>query len=155
MSADHDHEHHDEYRPSEISLRVKAIELLLLVEKKLLDPVAVDKLVDAYENKIGPHNGARVVAKAWADPEFNKWLLGDGTKAIQELGIRAYRAKTWWSWRTLTKSTTWSFARWAPAILGRRLHCPRTGTGRLHRSRAVIDPRGGLEGVWRRASEGR
>ena len=87
MSAvhDHDHEHHDEYRPSEISLRVKAIELLL-IEKKLLDPVAVDKLVDAYENKIGPHNGARVVAKAWTDPEFKKRLLGDGTKAIQELG---------------------------------------------------------------------
>jgi len=67
MSADHDHEHHDEYRPSEISLRVKAIESLL-VEKKLLDPVAVDKLVDSYENTIGPHTGARVVATAWVDP---------------------------------------------------------------------------------------
>ena len=85
MAADHDHHHHDEYRPSEISLRVKAIESLL-VEKKLLDPVAVDKLVDAYENKIGPHNGARVVAKAWSDPEYRKRLLGDGTKAILELG---------------------------------------------------------------------
>jgi nitrile hydratase len=81
MSNDHDHE----YQPSDISLRVKAVESLL-VEKGLIDREAIDKLVDAYENKIGPHNGARVVARAWSDPEFKKRLLADGTKAIAEVG---------------------------------------------------------------------
>jgi hypothetical protein len=84
MSKDHDHD----YQPSDISLRVKAVESLL-VEKGLIDREAIDKLVDAYENKIGPHNGARVVARAWCDPEFKKRLLADGTKAIAELGYLA------------------------------------------------------------------
>jgi nitrile hydratase len=145
MSAVPDHEHHDEYRPSEISLRVKAIESLL-VEKKLLDPVAVDKLVDAYENKIGPHNGARVVAKAWSDPEYKKRLLGDGTKAIQELGYSGIQGEdmvvventpevhnmvvctlcSCYPWPTLGLPPNWYKA--AP-----------------YRSRAVIDPRGVLK----------
>ena len=91
MSADHDHEHHDEYRPSEISLRVKAIESLL-VEKKLLDPVAVDKLVDAYENKIGPHNGARVVApngRVWTPTNIGGALAGrELARHLRELGVK-------------------------------------------------------------------
>jgi nitrile hydratase subunit alpha len=145
MSADHDHEHHDEYRPSEISLRVKAIESLL-VEKKLLDPVAVDKLVDAYENKIGPHNGARVVAKAWADPEYKKRLLGDGTKAIQELGYSGIQGEDMVvventpEVHNMVVCTLCSCYPWPTLGLP-----PNWYKAPPYRSRAVIDPRGVLK----------
>jgi nitrile hydratase len=77
---------HDEGRyTSDIALRVKAMESLL-VEKDLLDAKAVDMIVDLYQNKIGPRNGARVVARAWVDPEYRARLLEDGTTAIAELG---------------------------------------------------------------------
>lgn len=72
--------------PPSPALRIKAIESLL-VEKGLLDSAAVDEMVDVFENRIGPRNGARVVARAWADPAFRQRLLDDGTKAIAELGI--------------------------------------------------------------------
>jgi nitrile hydratase subunit alpha len=70
---------------SELEIRVKALESLL-VEKGLVDPAAVDALIDTYEHKIGPRNGAKVVAKAWTDPAYKQRLLTDGTKAILELG---------------------------------------------------------------------
>jgi len=90
---DHDHEHEHEHEhehghqavPSDPALRVKALESLL-VEKGLVDPAALDVLVDLYENKVGPRNGARVVARAWLDAEFKRRLLADGTAAIAELG---------------------------------------------------------------------
>lgn len=72
--------------PSDPALRVKALESIL-TEKKLIDPAAVDALIDAFENKIGPRNGARVVARAWTDPAYKKRLLSDATKAIAELGF--------------------------------------------------------------------
>ena len=77
--------HHDtsEHGPA---ARVKALEQLL-VDKGLVDPAALDAIVDAYENKIGPRNGARVVAKAWTDPAFRKRLLSDAVAACKELGI--------------------------------------------------------------------
>ena len=84
MSHDHDHDHGDN-RWSEQQLRVKALESLL-VEKKLVDPAALEVLIDTYETKVGPRNGARVVAKAWADPVYRKWLLEDATAAIASLG---------------------------------------------------------------------
>jgi nitrile hydratase len=138
MSKDHD------YQPSDISLRVKAVESLL-VEKGLIDREAIDKLVDAYENKIGPHNGARVVARAWCDPEFKKRLLADGTKAIAEVGYTGIQGEdmvvventanihnmvvctlcSCYPWPTLGLPPNWYKA--AP-----------------YRSRAVIDPRGVL-----------
>ncbi|HXQ49906.1 MAG TPA: nitrile hydratase subunit alpha [Stellaceae bacterium] len=71
---------------SDMVLRVKALESLL-VEKGLVDPAAVDALVEAYETKIGPRNGAKVVARAWTDPAFKARLLKDGTAAIAELGF--------------------------------------------------------------------
>ncbi len=71
--------------PSDTALRVKAIESLL-VEKGLVDPKALDAIVETYETKVGPHNGARVVAKAWTDPEYKARLLADATAAIAELG---------------------------------------------------------------------
>lgn len=80
----HDHDHTDP--PSELELRVKSLESLL-IEKGLVDPAAIDLLVDAYETKIGPRNGARVVAKAWSDPAYKKWLLEDATAAIASLGF--------------------------------------------------------------------
>src|SRR5579871_1565387 len=82
----HDHDHAHQAVPSDPALRVKALESLL-VEKGLVDPKALDTLIDQYENKIGPRNGARVVAKAWADPEYKKRLLANGSAAIAELGF--------------------------------------------------------------------
>ena len=67
--------------PSDPELRVKALESLL-VEKGLVDPVALDVLVDAFENKVGPRNGAKVVARAWVDSDYKQRLLDDGTAAI-------------------------------------------------------------------------
>jgi nitrile hydratase len=78
----HDGDHHDE---PPIALRVKALESLL-VEKGYVDPAALDLLIDTYETKIGPRNGARVVAKAWSDPAYRKWLFEDATAAIDSLG---------------------------------------------------------------------
>lgn len=71
--------------PSDTALRVKALESLL-VEKGLVDPAALDALIDTYENKVGPRNGAAVVARAWADPDYQARLLDDATAAIAELG---------------------------------------------------------------------
>src|SRR3954464_3317010 len=80
---DHDHDHGSEL--SEMQRRVRALETIL-VEKGYVDPAALDELVETYETKVGPHNGARVVAKAWADPESRAWLFSDGGAAIASLG---------------------------------------------------------------------
>jgi nitrile hydratase subunit alpha len=83
---DHDHDHdHGDNRWSEQQLRVKALESLL-IDKKLVDPAALEVLIDTYETKVGPRNGARVVAKAWSHPAFKEWLLKDATEAIASLG---------------------------------------------------------------------
>ncbi len=79
------HEHEHQAVPSDIALRVKALESVL-VEKEMVDPAELDAVVDTYENKIGPRNGARVVARAWVDPAYKVRLLADGTEAIAELG---------------------------------------------------------------------
>ena len=76
---DHDHEHGSEL--SDLQLRVRALETIL-TEKGYIDPATLDAVVDAYETKIGPHRGARVVAKAWTDPQFKRALLADATGAI-------------------------------------------------------------------------
>ena len=82
----HDHDHdHEGSELSPIALRVKALESLL-VEKGYVDPAALDVLIDTYENRIGPRNGARVVARAWTDPAFAEWLAKDATAAIASLG---------------------------------------------------------------------
>src|SRR5688572_5192994 len=86
MPHDHDHDHdHEGSALSPIALRVKALESLL-VEKGYVDPEALDAIVETYETKIGPRNGARVVAGAWSDPQFKTWLLEDATAAIASLG---------------------------------------------------------------------
>ena len=81
----HDHHDHDGSELSPLALRVKALESLL-VEKGYVDPAALDVMIDTYETKIGPRNGARVVAKAWCDPGFAEWLKTDATAAIASLG---------------------------------------------------------------------
>ena len=84
MTHDHDHDH-DHSEMSEIASRVRAIETIL-VEKGYVDPAAVDAIVETYETKVGPRNGAHVVARAWSDPAFRARLLSDATQAIAELG---------------------------------------------------------------------
>lgn len=84
----HDHHHHHDHDHSELSpmdARVRAIETIL-TEKGYVDPAALDLLIETYETKVGPHNGARVVAKAWTDAAFRQRLLADATAAIAELG---------------------------------------------------------------------
>src|SRR5438132_12989662 len=88
---DHDeHHHHDDHEHgselSETQLRVRALETIL-TEKGYVDPAVLDLIVEHYETKTGPHVGARVIAKAWVDPEFKRALLADATKAIGEPGL--------------------------------------------------------------------
>jgi len=80
----HSHHHHHSVLPEEPELRVKAIETLL-IQKGLIDPETLNELIDTYENKIGPKNGARVIAKAWVDDSYKERLLKNSTKAIEEL----------------------------------------------------------------------
>jgi nitrile hydratase subunit alpha len=83
----HDHDHGDEGSPlTETELRVRSLESLLL-EKRLVDPAALDELIQTYETRIGPHNGAKIVARAWVDPEFKARLFADATAAIAECGF--------------------------------------------------------------------
>src|SRR5438034_9364866 len=89
-SSDHDHDH-DGPGPhgaplTETQLRVKALESLL-VDKGLVDPAALDGLIDTYETQVGPHNGARVVARAWVNPAFKQRLLEDSSAGHAELGV--------------------------------------------------------------------
>ena len=86
-SHSHDHEDAHSLLPSDPELRVKAIESLLL-SKGLIDAKTLDELIDTYENKIGPQNGAKVVAKAWIDNDYKKRLLEDATSAIRELSYQ-------------------------------------------------------------------
>ncbi|MTI11145.1 nitrile hydratase subunit alpha [Curvivirga aplysinae] len=81
----HHHGHDHTEPPKDPALRVKALESLL-VEKGLVDPAAIDEIVEIYETKVGPRNGAKVIAKAWTDAEFKDWLLDDATAAIASLG---------------------------------------------------------------------
>jgi nitrile hydratase len=87
MAHDHGDHHHDHGSElSEMQLRTRALESILL-EKGYIDPAALDVLIETYEKKIGPRNGAQVVAKAWTDPTFRKWLFEDGTAAVESLGF--------------------------------------------------------------------
>ncbi len=85
MADDHDHSSHSHAIPSDPALRVQALESVL-VEKGLVDPDALNAVVDYYENEVGPRNGARVVARAWADADYKKWLFDDATAAIADMG---------------------------------------------------------------------
>jgi nitrile hydratase subunit alpha len=87
VSNDEHHSHSDHARaPGVLESRVRALEALL-TKKGFIDPAALDELIDAYQTKIGPRNGAQVVARAWCSPEFRRWLLADATAAIASLGF--------------------------------------------------------------------
>lgn len=140
MAHDHDHEHQEV--PSDLTLRVKALESLL-VEKGLVDPAALDALVDTYEHKVGPRNGARVVARAWVDPAYKARLLTDGTAAIGEFGFSGRQGEHMVvventpQVHNLIVCTLCSCYPWP--VLGLP---PVWYKSAPYRSRAVIDPRG-------------
>ena len=140
---DHDHDHEQE-PPSDIALRVKALESLL-VEKGLVDPAALDAIVDHYEHKVGPRNGARVVAKAWSDPAYRERLRADATAAISELdftgrqGEHMIAVENTPQVHNLVVCTLCSCYPWP--VLGLP---PVWYKSAPYRSRAVIDPRGVL-----------
>ncbi|MCT4657410.1 MAG: nitrile hydratase subunit alpha [Cohaesibacter sp.] len=89
-SHGHSHDHENELDP--MVARVRALETIL-TDKGLIDPAAIDAIVETYETKIGPRNGARVVAKSWADPDFRAWLEKDATAAIASLGYSGRQAE--------------------------------------------------------------
>lgn len=84
MSHDHDHPDHS-HVPPEPALRVQALESLL-TRKGLVDPGALEAIIETYSDEVGPRNGARVVARSWVDPDYRQWLLDDATAAIAHLG---------------------------------------------------------------------
>jgi nitrile hydratase len=139
----HDHDH-GQAPPSDLALRVKALESLL-VEKGLVDPAALDAIVETYQHKVGPQNGARVVARAWSDPAYRARLLGDATAAIAELGYMGRQGEHMVAVENgpgvhnLVVCTLCSCYPWT--VLG----LPPVWYKSAHfRSRAVIDPRGVL-----------
>jgi len=143
---DHEHSHDHEHQavPSDLTLRVKALESLL-VEKGLVDPAALDALVDTFENKIGPRNGARVVARAWSDPAYKKRLLSDAPSALAELGFTSHQGEHMVVLENTPKvhnlvvCTLCSCYPWP--VLGLP---PVWYKSAPYRSRAVIEPRGVL-----------
>ncbi|HWW85023.1 MAG TPA: nitrile hydratase subunit alpha [Vicinamibacterales bacterium] len=146
MHANPDHDQHDhQVVPSDLTLRVKAIESLL-VEKGLVDPAALDAIVDTFETKIGPRNGARVVARAWVDPAFKKRLLTNAATAITELGFAPHQGEDIVALENGPKihnmvvCTLCSCYPWP--ILGLP---PVWYKSAPYRSRAVVDPRGVLK----------
>lgn len=143
MAHDHDHDHDHSELP-EMDLRVRALESLL-VEKGYVDPKALDIIIDTYENKVGPQNGAHVVAKAWSDPGFKKWLLEDGSEAILSLGYSGRQGEHMEvventdEVHNMVVCTLCSCYPWS--VLGLP---PVWYKSAPYRSRAVIDPRGVL-----------
>lgn len=140
---DDDHHHHDNHF-SDMQARVKALETLLTA-KGLIDPKAIDAIVETYETKIGPRNGAHVVAKAWTDPDFAAWLKDDATAAIASLGYTGRQGEHMRAvfntpeTHNLVVCTLCSCYPWS--VLGLP---PVWYKAPAYRSRAVIDPRGVL-----------
>jgi nitrile hydratase subunit alpha len=117
----------------------------LLVEKGFVDPAALDALVDAYENKIGPRNGAKVVARAWVDPEYKKRLLHDATAAIAELGYGGHQGEHMVAVENTTKVHNLIVCTLCSCYPLPVLGLPPVWyKSAPYRSRAVIDPRGVL-----------
>jgi nitrile hydratase len=131
--------------PSDMTLRTKALESLL-VEKGLVDPAALDALVDTFEHKVGPRNGARVVAKAWTDPAYKRRLLADADAAIAEFGYTGIAGE-----HMVVVESTPTVHHMVVCTLCSCYPWPTLGLPPVwyksapYRSRAVIDPRGVLE----------
>jgi nitrile hydratase len=141
------HGHHDRHNapPSDAALRVKAIESLL-TEKGLIVPEALDAIIETYENKVGPRNGARVVARAWADPAYRRRLLENSTAAIAELGYGGVQGEDMVvventpDVHNMVVCTLCSCYPWPTLGLP-----PNWYKSAPYRSRSVIDPRGVLK----------
>lgn len=144
MTQDHHHHHDHEVVPSDPALRVKALESLL-VAKGLVDRAALDVLIDTYEHKVGPRNGARVVARAWVDPAYKQRLLTNADAAIAELGYGGMQGEhmvvmeNTETIHNLVVCTLCSCYPWP--VLGLP---PVWYKAAPYRSRSVIDPRGVL-----------
>lgn len=143
MADDHDHDHgHDEQ--DAISFRVKALEKLL-VDKGLVDPASLDAVVETYEHRVGPRNGAQVVARAWTEPGYRDWLLKDATAAIASLGYTGRQGEHMVAventpvMHNMVVCTLCSCYPWS--VLGLP---PAWYKSAPYRSRAVSDPRGVL-----------
>lgn len=140
----HDHHHEDGSELTPLDLRVRALESLL-VEKGYIDPAALDAIVETYETRVGPRNGARVVAKAWADPAYRARLLADATAAIAELGFSGRGGE-----HMLVKANTPDEHHMIVCTLCSCYPWPVLGLPPVwyksapYRSRAVMDPRGVL-----------
>jgi nitrile hydratase len=159
VSHDHEHGHHHHHDDdddvqeqrehgaplSEVELRVRALESLL-VDKGLVEPAALDALIDTYETKVGPRNGAKIVARAWVDPAFRRRLLEDGTSTVAEHGFVGRQSEKLVvventpSIHNMVVCTLCSCYPWA--VLGLP---PVWYKSAPYRSRAVIDPRGVLD----------
>jgi len=141
----HNHEEHAQRAPSALELRVRTLEALL-TEKGYIDPAALDVLIDEYQTKIGPRNGAQVVARAWSDPEFRRWLLQDATPAIASLGFTGRQGEHMVAVENtpevhnMVVCTLCSCYPWS--VLGLP---PTWYKSAPYRARAVKDPRGVLE----------
>ncbi len=144
QDPEHSHGHAHQVVPSDPALRVKSLESLL-VEKGLVDRAALDALIDAYEHKIGPRNGAQVVARAWIDPAYKQRLLTDSDTAIAELGFGGQQGEHMMvventpSVHNMVVCTLCSCYPWP--VLGLP---PVWYKSAPYRSRSVIDPRGVL-----------
>ncbi|MBX9451343.1 MAG: nitrile hydratase subunit alpha [Mesorhizobium sp.] len=143
----HGHDHHDHHHDNHLDpmdARVRALETIL-TRKGLVDPAAIDAIVETYETKVGPRNGAAVVAKAWADPTYADWLKRDATAAIAELGFTGRQGEHMQAvfntpdTHNLVVCTLCSCYPWS--VLGLP---PVWYKSPPYRSRAVIDPRGVL-----------
>jgi nitrile hydratase len=145
MAHDHHHHDHDHSELSETELRVRALETVL-TEKGYVDPKALDILIETYETKIGPRNGARVVAKAWFDPKFREWLLKDATAAIGSLGYEGRQGE-----HMVVVENTPALHNMVVCTLCSCYPWPVLGLPPVwyksapYRSRAVADPRGVLK----------
>ncbi len=137
--SEHDHSH-----LSDMEVRVRALETLL-TEKGYVDPAALDVFIDTYETKVGPRNGARVIAKAWAEADYRKWLLDDATAAITSLGFAGRQSEHMVAventpdTHNMVVCTLCSCYPWA--VLGLP---PVWYKAPPYRARAVADPRGVL-----------
>ncbi len=140
----HAETHDHQAVPSDPALRTKSLESLL-AEKGLVDPAALDVIVDAYERKVGPRNGARVIARAWVDPAYKQRLLADGSAALKEMGYGGAQGED-----TLVVENTPRVHNLVVCTLCSCYPWPLLGLPPVwyksapYRSRAVIDPRGVL-----------
>jgi len=139
------HDHDTTEPPSDLTLRVKALETLL-TKRGYIDPAAIDAVVDTFENKVGPQNGAKVVARAWVDADYKRRLLEDGSAAISELGFSGQQGE-----RMVVVENTSKLHNMVVCTLCSCYPWPVLGLppawykSHAYRSRAVIEPRKVLE----------